>query len=86
MTRRLNRRERADNKAVDGAILELRKLIMKAYSLITGEDDLTLFVDQEYISWGEEWEKRIANSIAGTTFFIPIITARFSRARPADKR
>jgi len=64
---------RADNEAADGAILELRNLIINAYALITG-DDLTLFVDQENITWGQEWQTRIADSIAGTTFFIPIIT------------
>ena len=69
----------ADNDAVDGAILNLRKLIVNAYSIITG-GDLTLFVDTE-INWGEEWEKRIADSIAGTTFFIPVITPRFFKSK-----
>jgi hypothetical protein len=69
----------ADNDAVDGAILHLRQLIVKAYSIITG-GDLTLFVDTE-INWGEEWEKRIADSIAGTTFFIPVITPRFFKSK-----
>ena len=32
------------NDAVDGAILGLRRLIMGAYSILTGED-LTLFVE-----------------------------------------
>jgi hypothetical protein len=67
------------NDAVDGAILGLRRLIMGAYSILTGED-LTLFVDTE-INWGEEWEKRIADSIAGTTFFIPVITPRFFKSQ-----
>ncbi|WP_328357999.1 toll/interleukin-1 receptor domain-containing protein [Mycobacterium sp. NBC_00419] len=69
----------ADNDAVDGAILELRQLIMNAYSILTGED-LTLFVDTD-ITWGEQWEKRISASIAGTTFFIPIITPRFFKSK-----
>ena len=34
---------RDDNDTVDGAILGLRRLIMGAYSILTGED-LTLFV------------------------------------------
>ncbi|MGO4445081.1 TIR domain-containing protein [Mycobacterium sp. 2YAF39] len=68
-----------DNDAVDNAILDLRKLIMGAYSILTGED-LTLFVDTE-INWGEEWEQRISSSIAGTTFFIPIITPRFFKSK-----
>jgi hypothetical protein len=68
-----------DNDAVDGAILELARLIKNAYSIHTGED-LTLFTDRE-INWGEEWEKRIADSIAGTTFFIPVVTPRFFKSK-----
>jgi hypothetical protein len=69
-----------DNDAVDGAILELRRRIINAYSILTGKD-LTLFVDTE-IAWGEEWEKRISDSLAGTTFFIPVITPRFFTSKP----
>lgn len=68
-----------DNNAVDGAILELARLIKNAYSVHTG-DDLTLFIDTE-IDWGEEWETRISDSISGTTFFIPVITPRYFKSQ-----
>ena len=40
-------------------------------------EDLELFVDREAIQWGEEWAARISGAIAGTTFFIPIVTPSY---------
>jgi hypothetical protein len=40
-----------------------------------------MFVDRDAIEWGQEWRRRIDQSLAETTFFIPIITPRyFTRA------
>jgi hypothetical protein len=53
---------------------------MEAYELRTAEP-LELFVDSMSIKWGEDWEERINEVLAGTVFFIPIITPRFFRSQ-----
>ena len=65
-----------DNKLDDGAILKLASLIMNEYDLLSGKP-LKLFVDQESLSWGDEWRERLNESLTRTTFFIPIITPRY---------
>ena len=65
-----------DNKLDGGGILELARLIMEEYNLLTGEP-LELFIDSESIEWGNEWRQRIEHALSETTFFIPIITPRY---------
>jgi hypothetical protein len=67
---------REDDVGDDGRILTLSRDIRASYRLQTAED-LRLFVDRESIQWGEEWEKLIGDAIAGTTFFIPLITPSY---------
>jgi hypothetical protein len=38
---------------------------------------LEVFLDRDSIRWGEEWRERIDSAVAGTTFFIPIVTPRY---------
>ena len=59
-----------------GRITRLATLLRNEYELLTAEE-LTLFVDRDAIQWGDEWRTRIEEALAGTTFFIPIITPRF---------
>lgn len=72
---------REDNVSDGGRILALSRDIRASYRLQTAED-LRLFVDRETIQWGEEWEKLIGDAIAGTTFFIPIITPSYFQSNP----
>lgn len=62
-----------DNERDGQAILRLAARIQAEYALVTGET-LTLFVDRNDISWGDEWRRRIGIALAETTFFIPVIT------------
>jgi len=73
-----------DNTLDEGSIIQLSRLLMEEYNLLSGET-LDLFVDRNDLAWGQEWRKRIDTSIAETTFFIPIITPRYFK-RPECRR
>jgi len=63
-----------DDDERDGhGLLRLAARIRDEFALVTGES-LTLFVDRNDITWGDEWRRRIDTALAETTFFIPIIT------------
>jgi len=70
---------RLDDESDDGRILFLAKNLRSQYRLQTA-DELSLFVDRESLEWGTEWSRRIAEAIAGTTFFIPIITPSYFKS------
>ena len=70
-----------DDNGDGGRILDLVGDLRAQYKMRTAEG-LELFVDRESIRWGEEWEKLIGDAIAGTTFFIPIITPSYFRSNP----
>ena len=70
----------ADDEAEDGRIISLSKQLRGQFRLQTAED-LSLFVDRESLEWGAEWEARIDDAIAGTTFFIPVITPSFFKSQ-----
>jgi hypothetical protein len=71
---------RKDNDGDHGRILSLAEDLREQYRIQTAET-LELFVDRESIQWGEAWEHRINSAIAGTTFFIPIITPSYFRSQ-----
>lgn len=70
---------RDDDTGDGGRVLGLATDLRTQYRMQTAEE-LELFVDQESTQWGEEWEKLISDAIAGTTFFIPIITPSYFRS------
>jgi TIR domain len=67
---------RQDDEAVGRRMTRLARLVQAAYGLITGEE-LELFVDRTALEWGDAWRERIDVAIAGTTFFIPVLTPRY---------
>jgi hypothetical protein len=64
---------RDDDERDGHGLLRLAARIQDEFALVTGET-LTLFVDRNEISWGDEWRRRIETALAETTFFVPIIT------------
>jgi len=64
-----------DHKRITALADDLRE----QFRLLTAEK-LELFVDRDDIQWGEAWKERIDTAIAGTTFFIPIITPSYFRS------
>src|SRR4051812_33032149 len=69
----------SDDAADDGAIRTLAGRLRDQYNLVTGEP-LELFIDRD-MRWGDEWSRRIEDAIAGTTFFIPIVTPGYFKSR-----
>ncbi len=67
-----------------GRILDLAGRLRGAYRLRQA-DELTLFVDRESVQWGDEWSARIDAAIAGTTFFIPVITPSYFKSQACRK-
>lgn len=65
-----------DDQDEGGRILGLAGRLSSAYRLLTGST-LDLFVDRDGVRWGDEWARRINEAIAGTTFFLPIITPSY---------
>lgn len=68
-----------DDAGDHGRILALAEDLKEQYRIQTA-DQLELFVDRNSIQWGEAWQERIDTAIAGTTFFIPIITPSYFRS------
>lgn len=71
---------RDDDKSDGGRIVSLAARLQAEFRLQTS-DTLTLFVDRNSLEWGDQWRLRIAEAIAGTTFFIPIITPSYFKSR-----
>jgi hypothetical protein len=67
---------REDDEGDHRRIRALADDLREQYRIQTAEK-LELFIDRESIEWGEAWKKRIDTAIAGTTFFIPIITPSY---------
>ncbi|MBS1890371.1 MAG: TIR domain-containing protein [Actinobacteria bacterium] len=68
-----------DDLGDGGRVLTLADDLRAQYRMRTAED-LVLFIDRESAKWGEKWKELISDAIAGTTFFIPIITPSYFRS------
>jgi hypothetical protein len=66
----------ADNDGDANRIVKLAQHVRDAFALQTGAE-LELFLDRDTLVWGDAWRERIDQAIAGTTFFIPIVTPRY---------
>lgn len=73
-----------DDELDGGRVRRLADRIRDEYELITGEE-LSLFVDREALSWGDEWRVRIDEALEGTAFFIPVVTPRYFQSTECRK-
>lgn len=64
----------------DGRISAFRNRLSAQTRKVIGEE-FPIFQDHEDITWGEDWEARIDESLAEVTFFIPIITPSFFKSQ-----
>lgn len=69
-----------DDDVEGGRITDLGRDIAKRYSYLTGEE-LEVFIDQDDVQWGDEWEERISEELQRTTFLVAIVTPRFLRSQ-----
>jgi hypothetical protein len=66
----------ADDDAEGGRIIALARDLAAQYEMLTGES-VDLFLDRDDLSWGDDWRAAVDGSLAGTAFFIPILTPRY---------
>lgn len=67
---------RIDNDDFDGVVDRLKRELAGRFEAATGSR-LEIFLDRESIGWGERWRDKIAEAVAGSMLFIPIVTMRY---------
>ena len=75
---------RFDDEHEDGRLSEFRKRLSGEVRVQTGEE-FTIFQDRNDISWGQNWQKRIDESIDHSTFLICILTPGFFKSDACRK-
>ncbi|MET8169322.1 toll/interleukin-1 receptor domain-containing protein [Streptomyces sp. NPDC005329] len=68
-----------DDEIEEGRIRRLAIKIANEFEGVTA-DEFDVFIDKKDIRWGDEWRKRIDSALAGSTFFMPVITPRFLKS------
>lgn len=67
---------RCDDKYEKGRIARLRERLEESIRFVTGAD-FPIFQDRKDIGWGENWERRITESLNGTLLLFPVMTPSF---------
>jgi F-box protein 11 len=75
---------RFDDEHEDGRLSEFRKRLSGEVRVQTGEE-FPIFQDRNDISWGQNWQKRIDESIDHSTFLICILTPGFFKSDACRK-
>lgn len=68
---------RKDNDNHEGRLDTFRSLLEGEMQGITGDVDFRIFQDHQDVSWGEQWQNRINESIDGSLLLLPIISPLF---------
>ncbi len=69
----------ADNEAEGERISRLARDIAAQFEMLTGEQ-LSLFLDVDSLSWGDDWRKEIDSSLNSVAFFIAVLTPRYFKS------
>ena len=59
---------RLDDEYFGGNITALRKLLALGVRVVTGDQTFEIFQDVDAIQLGQQWEKRISDSISSANF------------------
>lgn len=70
----------ADNKFLDGKIVDLAKTIAESYRFLTSHN-VSLFIDSESINWGDNWRRTLRSSVDATNFFMPAVTPNYLNSK-----
>lgn len=70
---------RFDDEHDDGRITTIRERIAGEVRAQTGER-FDIFQDREDISWGQQWKRRIEQTLDAVTFLVPILTPSFFKS------
>jgi F-box protein 11 len=72
---------RFDDQHENGRLTEFRTRLSGEVRVQTGKE-FHIFQDRSDIGWGQQWRKRIEESIDAVTFLIPILTPGFFLSEP----
>ena len=76
---------RFDDQHHDGLISELREQLSAEVRVQTGTA-FPIFQDREDISWGQNWQSRIDETLDAVTLLLPVVTPGFFHSRRAAAR
>jgi hypothetical protein len=65
-----------DDEAEGGRITRLARDVTAQYEMISGEK-ISLFLDRDILSWGDNWREKIDHSLETTAFFVAVLTPRY---------
>ena len=68
---------RPDDRFFGGNITAMCQVLELGVQVVTGNRDFTIFQDVDGIGLGEDWRDKLADAIAGSVFFVPVITALY---------
>ena len=69
------------NKYTEGHLTAFRERLESAVRLQTGEHDFEIFQDKIHLKLGDNWRRRIKESLDEAMFLIPIITPSFFKSQ-----
>jgi hypothetical protein len=70
-----------DDQHDRGKLSELRNLLSGEVRMQTGKE-FPIFQDRTSIQWGDNWKKKIVDSLNSVTFLIPIVSPSFFASKP----
>jgi len=73
-----------DDEHHNGKISQIRTRIAGEVHAQTGQP-FDIFQDRDDISWGQQWQSRIDDSLDAVTFLIPVVTPSFFESEPCRK-
>jgi CheY-like chemotaxis protein len=71
---------RLDDEFFGGAITSLRRLLELGVQVVTGDRTFNIFQDVDGIEFGQQWQKRLNETLATSRFLIPIVTPLFFKS------
>lgn len=74
----------ADDQSDGERISRLARDVVDQFQMLTGET-ISLFLDKDALSWGDDWRDKIDANLASVAFFIPVMTPRYFM-RPECRR
>ncbi|HKP74850.1 MAG TPA: toll/interleukin-1 receptor domain-containing protein [Longimicrobiaceae bacterium] len=69
----------SDDEHENGRLTQFRQRLSGELRIQTGES-FDIFQDRKDIAWGQQWKRRIEESIDTATFLIPVVTPAFFRS------
>lgn len=69
----------ADDNVDMGRVVQLGRDIVANYEAITAES-VELFLDLDYLHWGDTWRDRIDEALSNVAFFVPVLTPRYFKS------